>query len=189
MIQRALNIGFQGLWVTGIANPAEMRALLDVIKFPPQGRRGVGEARILERTGERAHAGPEVLAELNDEIFVAIMVEKLEAVATIDELCALDGVDAVGLGHRDFALEAKLASFAIDEPEIVAAQQRLKDAARKHGKAWCGDASTPDALRQSVADGALLYSIGRETSAWQQTCNRVQGLKRDAGIAEAGAAG
>ena len=69
MIQRALDIGFQGLWVTGIRNPEEMRAVLDVIKFPPQGKRGVGEGRVFGRMGARVSQGPEVLRELNNEIF------------------------------------------------------------------------------------------------------------------------
>ena len=85
MIQRALNIGFQGAVLTGVRNPQDMRAMLDVMKFWPAGRRGVGHGRVHERAGDRVDQGPEVLGEMNDEVFAAILVESAEAVEKIDD--------------------------------------------------------------------------------------------------------
>ncbi len=182
MVQRALDSGFQGVWVTGVNNPEEMQALLDVIKFPPQGKRGVGEGRVLERAGERVSQGPEVLQALNQETFVAVMVESVEAVARIDDICAMDGVDAAGLGHRDYALDAGLRTFFLDQPGMKKALGKINAAAQRHGKAWSGGAATPENVRRAVAEGALMFSLGRETRIWANACNRIQQLKGELGL-------
>ncbi|MBI3943142.1 MAG: hypothetical protein HY326_09030 [Chloroflexi bacterium] len=173
MIQRALNIGFQGMVVTGVRSPADMEALLDVMKFPPQGKRGVGEGRVFERAGEQVHRGPEILQALNAEIFTAVLIESVAGVNTIDGICALGGVDAVGLGHRDYALDAGLPDFSMGQEGMQAALRTINAAARKHGKAWFGDGSTIESFKRAAAEGALLFSIGRETKVWQKTCMNV----------------
>jgi 4-hydroxy-2-oxoheptanedioate aldolase len=178
MIQRALDVGFQGVWVTGVRNPEEMQAILDVIKFPPQGKRGVGEGRVFERAGQRVSQGPEVLQALNEEIFVAVMIETVEAVANIDGICAIEGVDAVGLGHRDYALDAGLPDFSMDQAGMQAALRKINAAAKRHGKAWAGDASTPEKLKRAVAKGALIFSLGRETKVWRETCMRITSIRQ-----------
>ena len=182
MIERALDIGFQGVWLTGVQNPKELRELLDVIKFPPQGKRGVGEGRVFERAGKRVSQGPEVLQALNAEIFVAVMVESVEAVANIDEMCAMPEVDAVGLGHRDYALDAGLPDFALEQVGMREALNRINAAAKRHGKAWAGGPATPENVKRAVAEGALIFSLGRETKIWAQACNRIGQLKAEAGL-------
>jgi 2-keto-3-deoxy-L-rhamnonate aldolase RhmA len=182
MIQRALDIGFQGLWVTGVRDAREMQDVLNVIKFPPQGQRGVGEGRVFERAGQEIDRGPEILQAMNEEIFVAVMIETVSAVADIEAICALPGVDAVGLGHRDYALDAGLPDFSLDQPGMRAALDKIETAARKHGKAWAGGAATVDNLQQAVADGALIFSLGRETTVWQTLCKSLQDIKAEAGF-------
>ena len=182
MIQRALNIGFQGIVVTGVGNPQEMQAILDVMKFPPRGKRGVGEGRVLARVGEQADLEPEVLQSLNEEIFTWILIESVEGVENIDAICALDGVDAAGLGHRDYALDAGLPDLVFDQPAMQAALEAINAAAKKNHKAWSSVASAPEELQQQVAEGALIFTLGRETRVWRQTCNDIRSLASAAGF-------
>ena len=60
--------------------------------------------------------------------------------------------------------------------------QKINAAAKRHGKAWAGVAATPEDLKRAVDEGALIFSIGRETSVWQKTCSRIHKLKEDAGV-------
>ena len=182
MIQRALDIGFQGIWVTGVRNPSEVQELLNVIKFPPEGKRGVGGARVLNRAGRQTPLSPQVLQALNEEIFVAVLIETVEAVEKIDAICAMEGVDAVGLGHRDYALDAGLPDLSWDQAGMQAAFTTINAAAKRHGKAWCGIAATSADLKRAVAEGALIFSLGRETSVWQKTCSGIHKLKEGAGL-------
>lgn len=175
MIQRALDIGFQGIVVTGVSNPAEMRRVLDVMMFPPQGKRGVGQGRVFARAGALS---PELLRAMNQEILTFVLIETVEGVERIDDICAMEGVDAVGLGHRDYALDAGLPDFSLERPEMQAAIRAVADAAGEHGKVSSGDARTAEKLNQSLAAGALYFSLGRETKAWQGTCDRMRDLGR-----------
>lgn len=180
MIQRALNIGFQGAVLTGVRNPADMRAMLDIMKFWPQGRRGVGHGRTHERAGSRINVGPEVLAEMNAEVFAAILVESAEAVEKIDQLCAMDGVDAVGLGHRDYAMDAGLPDFDYMQAGMQDALHRINDAARRHGKAYFGGPGAAEEMRRQIDEGARIFTLARDTAVWRARCEVASGLAKDA---------
>ncbi len=174
MIRRALDIGFQGIVVTGVSNREGMRRMLDVIMFPPRGKRGGGEGRVFFRAGE---LDPTVLQAMNDEIFVLVLIETAEGVEKIDEICAMDGVHAAGLGHRDYALDAGLPDFSLEQPAMEDAIRRVSEAALRHGKASTGSAATIESFAQSRRAGALYFSLGRETKTWQKTCERVSELR------------
>jgi 2-keto-3-deoxy-L-rhamnonate aldolase RhmA len=181
MIQRALNIGFQGAVLTGVRNPADMQSMLDVMKFWPDGRRGVGHGRVHERAGERVNIGPEVLAEMNAEVFAAILIESAEGVEKIDDLCAMPGVDAVGLGHRDYAMDAGLPDFDYFQAGMQDALQRINDGARRHGKAYFGAAGAPDEMRRQIGEGAQIFTMARDTGVWRARCEAARALAEEAG--------
>jgi len=180
MIQRALNIGFQGAVLTGVRNPEDMRAMLDIMKFWPAGRRGVGHGRVHERAGERINIGPEVLSELNAEVFAGILIESAEGVEKIDELCAMEGVDAVGLGHRDYAMDAGLPDFDYMKAGMQDALHRINDGARRHGKAYFGAAGAPEEMRRQINEGAQIFTMARDIAVWQARCNAARGLADEA---------
>ena len=182
MIQRALNIGFQGAVLTGVRNPVDMGAMLDIMKFWPDGKRGVGHGRVHERAGERMEVGPDVLAEMNEEIFAAILIESAEGVEKIDELCAMDGVDAVGLGHRDYALDAGLPDYEYMQEGMQDALHRINDGARRHGKSYFGAANTPEDMKRQVSEGGLIFTVAGETAVWRAKCNASRALADEAGF-------
>ena len=148
MIQRALDIGFQGIVVAGVDSRQEMVQVMDNIKYPPEGARGIGHCRGLFPVEEEAERAPDILKQVNDQILVLVLVETLEAVRNIDEILNLDGVDAVSLGHRDFCLDAGLSSFSLEEPVLKQALDTVFEAAKRHGRHWTGIATNTDEIRE-----------------------------------------
>jgi len=183
-VQMALDIGFQSILLTGVRNPSDMQAMLNVAKFPPQGRRGVGHGRVHQRAGKRIEASDEILREMNAEIFVSLLIESAEGVENIEALCAMDGVDAAGLGHRDYAMDAGLPNFDIEQEGMREALRRINTAARAHGKPFFGGSCrTPEELQRQVAEGALLFHPLRETAVWERACVALRKTVADAGFA------
>jgi 2-keto-3-deoxy-L-rhamnonate aldolase RhmA len=66
------------------------------------------------------------------------MIETVQGLENVEEIAAVDGVDAIHLGSNDLVANmGKPGKF--DDPVLVAAQERLIAACRKHGKfAGCG---------------------------------------------------
>lgn len=96
---------------------------------------------------------------MNEQIFVLVLVETLEAVRSIDEILTLDRVDAVSLGHRTFCLEARLSFFSLDEPVLKQALDTVFKATRRHGRDWTGIATNEEQIRERFDSGARMFYL------------------------------
>jgi 2-dehydro-3-deoxyglucarate aldolase len=124
-IKRALDLGAHGIIVPQV-NTAEQAA--DVVRwarYPPEGARGVGLARA-HGYGQRF---AEYLESANREVAVVVQAEHAQAVANIESIVRVPGVDAVLLGPYD--LSASLGKMGrVNDPEVVAAIGRVTGACR-----------------------------------------------------------
>jgi 2-keto-3-deoxy-L-rhamnonate aldolase RhmA len=90
----------------------------------------------------------ESVPQLNDSCLLVCMIETVQGLENVEEIAAVDGVDAIHLGSNDLVANmGKPGKF--DDPVLVAAQERLIAACRKHGKfAGCG--GNRDVQRQEI---------------------------------------
>jgi 4-hydroxy-2-oxoheptanedioate aldolase len=131
LITRLLDIGAQGIQLSGVADAAEARALVDAVRYPPHGSRGlILNSRVLRRRGA---ATPEVLEEVGRAVVVKVTIESVAALDEVEQIAAVDGVDLIGIGPND--LSAALGVFGRpDSPVLAAAVDRVVRAARSGGK-------------------------------------------------------
>ncbi|KAL5363296.1 Phosphoenolpyruvate/pyruvate domain-containing protein [Aspergillus floccosus] len=135
IIKRALDTGAHGIMVPQINSAEEARQIVVSSKFPPQGCRGQGSA--FPAIGH-CLTTPEYMASANETIITMIQIETRAGVENVEQICAVPGVDLVFVGPNDLA-QSLLGYVPArgDEPEFVAALDRIIAAARKHGK-WAG---------------------------------------------------
>jgi 2-keto-3-deoxy-L-rhamnonate aldolase RhmA len=77
------------------------------------------------------------------------MIETVEGLQNVEAIAAVDGVDVVHVGSNDL-LVAMGKAGQFDDPDIIAAQDRVIAAAKKYGKfAGCG--GNRDVARQVEA--------------------------------------
>lgn len=138
--------------VTGIVYPdvdtaAQARRAVKICKFPPLGRRSVAGG--YPHFDYRPVPLRESVPQLNDSCLLVCMIETLEGLANVEAIAAVDGVDVIHLGSNDLLVNmGKPGQF--DDPDIVAAQDRVIAAAKMHGKfAGCG--GNRDVTRQAAA--------------------------------------
>jgi 2-keto-3-deoxy-L-rhamnonate aldolase RhmA len=75
----------------------------------------------------------ESVPQLNDACLLVCMIETVEGLNNVEAIAAVDGVDVLHVGSNDLLVNmGKPGKF--DDPAIVAAQDRVIEAAKAHGK-------------------------------------------------------
>ena len=153
-ISTALDTGVQGIIVPRVSSAAEAAAAVAAARYPPAGQRGLGPSRA---TGYGASI-PDYLARANDELLLAIQIETGDAVAQLDELLAVQGVDLFFVGPGDLACSLGLA-FGGPEVRAVVADviERTRAAGRLTG-VWAASPADAAAWRAAGVDLVILGS-------------------------------
>lgn len=157
-VKRYLDAGARGVVAPLVRTRAEAELLVQATKYPPQGLRGVGFCRAnsygLRLADECARA--------NDEIFLAVQIEHIDAVRSIDAILSVSGIDAVFIGPYDLTASMGITA-QFEHPDYLAARAAILAACRRHGVAPGIHVVQPDAAqaRARLAEGYrfLAYSL------------------------------
>lgn len=131
-VARALDMGAAGLMVPMVNDAGEARAILDAMKYVPQGRRGV--ALGVAHDHYSAGAVLDNLAAANARTTLFAQIETAAGVENAEAIAALDGVDCLWVGHFDLSCSLGIPG-QFDHPKFTAAVARTIAACRAHGKA------------------------------------------------------
>lgn len=102
-IKRLLDIGARTLLVPMIDTADAARAVVSAVRYPPLGVRGVGSA---VSRASRWSARADYLEVADSEICVLVQAESATALANLEAICdveGVDGVDGVFIGPADLA--------------------------------------------------------------------------------------
>ncbi len=117
VIKPVADLAPAGIIVPQVNTAAAAEAAVQACRYPPRGVRGYGPRR---GTGYGAVAQADYLAETGDEPIVAIQIEHRDAVANLDEMLEVPGVDIYCLGLND--LSGSFGKLGLhQDPEVVAA--------------------------------------------------------------------
>lgn len=127
-IKRALDAGAAGIIVPQVNSAAHARLIVSYAKYAPQGSRGIG----LSRASLYGLNFAEYLSQANSGTTVVVQAEHIDAVENIEEICEVDGVDAVLIGPYD--LSASMGKTGrLDDPEVVGAINHVRDVCLEKG--------------------------------------------------------
>jgi len=102
LIKQYLDIGARSLLVPMVESAEQAQHLVRATRYPPHGFRGVGSA--IARAS-RWNRTPGYLHNAADEICLLLQVETRKALAAIDDIAGVDGVDGVFIGPSDLAAD------------------------------------------------------------------------------------
>ena len=159
-IKRVLDTGAWGIIVPLVNSRAECEAVVDAARYRPIGRRTIGGQ--LGPVNFATDAAT-YYARANDEILVVVMAETAEAVANIDDILSVPGIDVVFIGPNDLHASLGVApAFDSDLPAFNDALARIFASAKKHGVA--PGIHVPDAAqaRRRLAEGWQFVAISSE---------------------------
>lgn len=100
LIKQMLDIGVQNLLVPMVESAEQAHALVRATRYPPNGIRGVGTAFA---RAARWNGVPDYLHRADREICLMLQCESQLGLDNLDEILAVDGVDAIFIGPSDLA--------------------------------------------------------------------------------------
>jgi 4-hydroxy-2-oxoheptanedioate aldolase len=130
VIKRLLDVGAQSLLLPYVQNEDEAKRAVAAVRYPPKGVRGVSTSSRANRFGRVT----DYFKQVDGEIGLIVQIETREALAQIEKIAAIDGIDGLFIGPQDLA-----ASFGHlanpSHPEVQAAIADAITRIRKAGKA------------------------------------------------------
>lgn len=159
-LYRYLEDGATGLMIPHVSTADKARQLVDAVKFPPLGDRGLDGAGL--DSDFLLAGGDDYIDEANRETFLVVQIETPEAVANVEEIAAVDGVDGLFIGPGDLGLRIKRTNTQLT---LDAAVEAVAAAAKRHGKAWGCPAASADEVTRLREHGARLIAHGGEFRA------------------------
>ena len=161
-LYRYLEDGAAGFMIPFASDPEVVRHVVNCIKYPPEGNRGLDGAGLDADYG-LAHWKPDAtyLEDANRETFLVGQVETVEAVENIEEIAEVPGIDVLFIGPGDLGLRLEAgpnpSGMTLDD-----AIERVAAAARKNGRAWGITAPSAQDVARFRAMGAQMVPWGSD---------------------------
>lgn len=102
MASRALDFGADAVIAPMVNSIEDARAFATAMKYPPLGQRSWGPSFAMPRRGN-TNAG-DWLRDANHQTLAFAMIETREALAIVDDILAVPGIDGVFVGPSDFSI-------------------------------------------------------------------------------------
>lgn len=157
-IKQVLDLGAQNLLVPMVSSADEARAVVEAVRYPPHGRRGVGSS--LARSS-RWNRVDDYLADADDHVSLFVQIETVEAVDAAADIAAVDGVDGIFVGPADLAASMGLLGQQT-HADVKAAVLRTFDAVRAAGTPVGVNAFDPAVARSYLDAGASFVLVGAD---------------------------
>ena len=161
-IQRAVDMGVQGLIIPCLRTLEEVKAVVNFAKYPPVGNRGFIKGRGSGFGCKDWSSGSvaEFCANSNEQVLVIPQCETVEMLEKIEEAVNINGVDGIFIGPFDLSISMGIPGD-FDNPKFLAALDRIHSACRNANK-YCFIFSSTNALaKKFLAEGydSVTHSI------------------------------
>jgi len=94
MVKRALDAGAHGVLVPLLYSVEDAKRLVDSAKFPPRGKRGFGSPFSMGAFDIKGDlSGLQYMQNANDNLLTIVQIETKEALAVVEEIAKVDGID------------------------------------------------------------------------------------------------
>jgi 4-hydroxy-2-oxoheptanedioate aldolase len=154
LIGRALDAGALGVIVPMVNTAAEAARAATACRYAPRGSRSIGPI------AASARYGADYATWADERVLCIVMIETAEAVANLDEILAVPGIDAVYVGPSDLSLTLGLPPAADHtDPRFVDALSTIVAACRRHGVVPGVHASSSLAAGREAA-GFRMITVG-----------------------------
>jgi 2-dehydro-3-deoxyglucarate aldolase/4-hydroxy-2-oxoheptanedioate aldolase len=156
---RALDLGADGIMLPRLESAESVREALAHLKFPPYGDRGVATYHPAAGFG----LNPEYIEDFNDQVVAVVQIETLGALAAIDEIAAVAGVDVLFIGPRDLA-SALGVGADFTAPAYQNALASVVTACQRHGRQAGILASDAQSAARLLDIGFTFVAVGSDSS-------------------------
>jgi len=160
--KRVLDAGAWGVVVPMVNTREEAERAVEATRYHPVGNRSVGGGRHALSWDTSA---AEYYRHANDEVLLVLQIEHIQGVENADAILSVPGVDACFIGPNDLAASMGLGlgvPLESDEPRLVEAIRRVRDACERNGVApgvHCSDAA---GVNRRIGEGFRFCAMASE---------------------------
>ncbi|MDR2705125.1 MAG: hypothetical protein LBC02_05035, partial [Planctomycetaceae bacterium] len=168
--KRVLDAGVAGVIVPCVNSAEQARQAVAMTKYPPEGNRGAS----LARCTDFGRNFKEHFEHHNENVIVVIMLEHIDALANLDEILSVSGIDATFIGPYDLSTSMGLPG-QLDHPDVIVAQQQILNSCRQHKIPAGYHVVSPkaDLVQKRVAEGFRFIGCGLDTEFILQGCRNI----------------
>lgn len=169
LIKQLLDIGAKNLLIPMVDTAEQARAIVSATRYPPLGIRGVGSA-VARVSGWSARS--DYLDCADSEVCLLVQAETVTALANLEAICAVDGVDGVFIGPADLAASMGHRGRP-GHPEVQAAIEQAMATIIAAGKAAGTLTSDPVLARRYLALGCTFVATGVDVLVYANAIRRL----------------
>jgi 2-keto-3-deoxy-L-rhamnonate aldolase RhmA len=157
VVKRVLDAGATTLLYPYVQSADEARRAVAASRYPPDGVRGVSTMSRASKFG----TGPNYLKTANALIAVIVQIETAQAIARLDEIAKVDGIDALFIGPADLA--ASMGHLGdTTHPAVTDLMSQAVQRCKAIGKPVGTLGATPDVLAQYRAAGFDFLAVASD---------------------------
>src|SRR5262245_47942242 len=159
-VMRPLEAGAGGVMAAQVRSARQAADVVQWSLFHPLGLRGVNGSGVDGRYGTLGMV--KYFAQANSDTFVAIQIEHKEAVAEVEQIAALKGVDVLFIGPADLGQSMGIVG-QWDHPDVWKSIERVARAAKANGIHWAILPPNVAYAKRCLDLGCRMLSIGIDT--------------------------
>jgi len=166
LVGQALDVGASVIIAPMINSAEDAKRLAKAAKYPPMGARSWGSYVMSQFHG---FTKERFLAEGNQLTLVFAMVETEEALANLDVICEVEGIDGIFVGPSDLTIslsKGKSVDYGFDKTQLALA--RIAKACAQHGRIAGVFGGVPDHVKRCVELGYRFISSASDTAMIEQ---------------------
>lgn len=157
ILMKVLDAGAYGVICPMISTREDAERLVVACRYPPQGGRSFGPIRAT------LYGGADYPAHANETVAVFAMIETRQALDNLDEIVAVEGLDAVYIGPSDLASALGYKpGFDRSEPELVEAIDLVLAKARERNLVAAIHNGSAAYARSMIEKGFRLVTVGSD---------------------------
>ena len=156
-IKKALDAGAAGIIAPMVNSASQAAEVVQMAKYPPLGKRGVG----LGRAQGYGMQFAEYVGQANQQIVVVAQIEHIKAVENISAIVQVEGIDALMLGPYDLSSSMDLVG-QVDHPDVVGAIDQVTNICQAAGMPLGIFGVSAEAVQPYIAQGYTLIIVGAD---------------------------
>ena len=116
--------------VPNVNSAEEAQDIVQAMRYPPEGRRGVSRA---VRAGGYGREFADYFAKANKEVLTVVQIETVEALEDVDAIAGVAGVDVLFVGPSDLSVNLGV-PFDLESAKFREAYEKVLMACKENGK-------------------------------------------------------
>ena len=121
--RRALEAGAETVIVPMVRSAADVRGIIEALTFPPEGKRGLCPG--LRVPGYSVTEFNQYMRDNNANLYVVPMVETVDALENVEEICAIEQVKALVFASGELSFAMGEGAAGDSSPKIQEAQRKV----------------------------------------------------------------